>query len=97
MSPGARESWVQGIFDAGAAGDENPVIAAVTEAGLPLEDEGQIFLARTMPVKGRSRAALNGRTAPRGLLEEVAGMMVTVHGQADQMRMASPARRYGPS
>ena len=93
VSPGAHESWVQGIFDAGAAGAGNPVTAAITEAGLPLEDEGQIFLARTMPVKGRSRAALNGRTAPRGLLQEVAGMLVTVHGQADQMRMASPARQ----
>ena len=93
VSPGAHESWVQGIFDAGTAGAENPVTAAITAAGLPLEDEGQIFLARTMPVKGRSRAALNGRTAPRGLLQEVAGMLVTVHGQADQMRMASPARQ----
>ncbi|MBI0142491.1 DNA repair protein RecN [Bifidobacterium sp. W8106] len=93
VSPGAHESWVQGIFDAGRAGAENPVTAAISEAGLPSEDEGQIFLARTMPVKGRSRAALNGRTAPRGLLEEVAGMLVTVHGQADQMRMASPARQ----
>ena len=93
VSPGARESWVQGIFDAGTAGAENPVTASITEAGLPLEDEGKIFLARTMPVKGRSRAALNGRTAPRGLLQEVAGMLVTVHGQADQMRMASPARQ----
>ncbi|MBH9984602.1 DNA repair protein RecN [Bifidobacterium asteroides] len=93
VSPGARESWVQGIFDAGTAGAENPVTASITEAGLPLEDEGQIFLARTMPVKGRSRAALNGRTAPRSLLQEVAGMLVTVHGQADQMRMASPARQ----
>lgn len=93
VSPGARESWVQGIFDAVAAGAEDPVTAAITDAGLSLEDEGQIFLARTMPVKGRSRAALNGRKAPRGLLEEVAGMLVTVHGQADQMRMASPARQ----
>ena len=93
VSPGAHESWVQGIFDAGSSGAENPVTAVITEAGLPSEDEGQIFLARTMPVKGRSRAALNGRTAPRGLLEEVAGMLVTVHGQADQMRMASPARQ----
>ena len=93
VSPGAHESWVQGIFDSGRAGAENPVTAAISEADLPLEDEGQIFLARTMPVKGRSRAALNGRTAPRGLLEEVAGMLVTVHGQADQMRMASPARQ----
>lgn len=93
VSPGARESWVQGIFDAVAAGAEDPVTAAITDAGLPLEDEGQIFLARTMPVKGRSRAALNGRKAPRGLLEEVAGMLVTIHGQADQMRMASPARQ----
>ncbi len=93
VSSGAHESWVQGIFDSGTAGAENPVTAAISEAGLPLEDEGQIFLARTMPVKGRSRAALNGRTAPRGLLEEVAGMLVTVHGQADQMRMASPARQ----
>ncbi|MCT6874181.1 MAG: AAA family ATPase, partial [Bifidobacterium sp.] len=39
VSPGAHESWVQGIFDAGAAGAGNPVTAAIIEAGLPLEDE----------------------------------------------------------
>lgn len=90
VSPGSKEAWVQGIFtqEEGA-----PVLGIIDQAGLPAEDDGQIFISRSIPVGGRSRAAVNGRSAPRSLLEGISSDLVTVHGQTDQMRMANPGRQ----
>lgn len=90
VSPGSEEAWVQGIFtqEEGA-----PVLGIIDQAGLPAEDDGQVFISRSIPVGGRSRAAVNGRSAPRSLLEGISSDLVTVHGQTDQMRMANPGRQ----
>lgn len=90
VSPGSNEAWVQGIFtlEEGA-----PVLGIIDQAGLPVEDDGQVFISRSIPVGGRSRAAVNGRSAPRSLLEGISSELVTVHGQTDQMRMANPGRQ----
>lgn len=90
VSPGGDEAWVQAVFslDEGSA-----ALRTIEEAGLPREEDGQVFISRNIPLEGRSRAAVNGRSAPRTLLQEVASDLVTVHGQADQMRMANPSRQ----
>ena len=90
VSPGSKEAWVQGIFtmEEGA-----PVLGIIDQAGLPVEDDGQVFISRSIPVGGRSRAAVNGRSAPRSLLDGISSDLVTVHGQTDQMRMANPGRQ----
>ena len=36
---------------------------------------------------------LSGRSVPRSVLDSVASELVTIHGQADQLRIASPARQ----
>lgn len=90
VAPGSSEAWVQGIFL--PEGDRAPV-EVISQAGLPGEEDGQIFISRSIPVTGRSRASVNGRTAPRSLLEEVSADLITVHGQADQLRMAAPGRQ----
>ena len=76
-------------------GDEAAVRTAVElarDAGVEPED-GELFLARTVPVSGRSRAVLGGKTVPRSVLGSVAGELVTIHGQADQLRISSAARQ----
>ena len=62
------------------------------DAGIEPED-GELFLSRTVPVSGRSRAVVNGRSVPRAVLGALSGELVTIHGQADQLRIASPARQ----
>ena len=42
---------------------------------------------------GRSRATANGRSVPRSVLGRITDELVTVHGQADQLRIASAARQ----
>ncbi|MBW3087788.1 DNA repair protein RecN [Bifidobacterium sp. 82T24] len=89
VSPGEDGAWAQGIF---AVEDSSPTVGIVHDAGGDVED-GEIFLTRTLPAHGRSRAVLNGRSVPRAILGDISGELVTIHGQADQLRMASAARQ----
>ena len=71
-------------------------IARVTDAGAELDDDGSLVLLRTVTAAGpdsvgRSRAHLGGRSVPQGVLAEIADALVTVHGQADQLRLRTPA------
>lgn len=52
-------------------------------------DEDSLIVSRTVSAEGRSRAHLGGRTVPAGVLAEVAGHLVAVHGQDDQRRLLS--------
>ncbi|PWG59442.1 DNA repair protein RecN [Bifidobacterium catulorum] len=89
VSPGEDGAWAQGIF---AVSEDSDAAAIVHGAGGDVED-GEIFLTRTLPAKGRSRAVLNGRSVPRAVLGDISGELVTIHGQADQLRMASAGRQ----
>lgn len=101
ISPEAEKAWAQGVFDV----DSNGVAAElVRESGVLADDEEsdpdpdeaghlELFLTRTVPVSGRSRAVLCGHSVPRSVLGNVGRELVTIHGQADQLRIASPARQ----
>ncbi len=70
----------------------------VQDAGGELDDDGTLLVLRTVTAEtpdgpGRSRAHLGGRSVPQALLAELADDLVTVHGQADQMRLRTPARQ----
>ncbi len=85
------EAWVQGVFSIAAG---TPVAAIASEAGASFEDDdNELFLTRIVPASGRSRAMLSGRGVPRSVLANLADRLVTIHGQSDQLRLASPARQ----
>ena len=73
-------------------------LALVRDAGGELDDDGTLLVVRTVSADtadgpGRSRAHLGGRSVPQAVLAELADDLVTVHGQADQMRLRTPARQ----
>ncbi len=70
----------------------SPVAAAAVDAGAELDD-GVLLLARTVSSQGRSRAHAGGRSVPIAVLAELAGELVTVHGQSDQLRLLQPGRQ----
>lgn len=91
VTPGADELWAQAIVEV----DEErnaAAIAAARDAGIEPED-GEFFLTRSVPAQGRSRTLINGTAVPRSTLAAVAGELVTIHGQADQLRIASAAKQ----
>ncbi len=65
----------------------------VADAGGEIDDDGALVVLRTVAAAGRSRAHLGGRTVPQNVLAEISGELVTVHGQADQLRLRSPRRQ----
>ncbi|MFY7862828.1 MAG: DNA repair protein RecN [Rhodoluna sp.] len=62
----------------------------VEEAGSTL-DEGELLANRSVSSEGKSRAAIGGVSIPVGLLADLGEKLVVVHGQADQLRLKSPA------
>ena len=89
VSVGASEAWAQGVFEVASS---PAAVAAAHEAGFEPED-GELFLSRKVPASGRSRSMLSGRSVPRSVLGSIAAELVTIHGQADQLRIASSTRQ----
>jgi len=89
VSVGASEAWAQGVFEVASS---PAAVAAAHEAGFEPED-GELFLSRKVPASGRSRSMLSGRSVPRSVLGSIVTELVTIHGQADQLRIASSTRQ----
>ncbi|UJP38822.1 DNA repair protein RecN [Cellulomonas palmilytica] len=76
----------------------HPALERAAEAGGAVDDDGSLLLVRTVGAageagSGRSRAFVGGRSVPQAVLAELAESLVTVHGQADQARLRSPAHQ----
>ncbi|WP_418968769.1 DNA repair protein RecN [Alloscardovia omnicolens] len=89
VSPDADQAWVQAIFD--VRGNQT-IQQAAQSAGSECVDD-QLFINRTVPRNGRSRAVLNGHSVPRTVLSELSSALVTIHGQSEQLKIASASKQ----
>ncbi|WP_084078529.1 DNA repair protein RecN [Demequina sp. NBRC 110057] len=87
---GAAEALAEAVLDIPATGE--PALR-LEDAGVTLDDDGTVIVARTVGATTRSRTVIGGRTVPQALLADVAGELVTVHGQSDQVRLRSASRQ----
>ncbi len=88
---GANQAVVEGHWLVDASG---AVADRVRDAGGdldPIDGTGKagLLLGRSISSEGRSRATVGGRAAPVGVLNEIGGQLVVVHGQSDQVRLRS--------
>ncbi len=84
---GAARAFVEGEW----SGLPAPAKAIAEDAGAELDDV--LIVARHVVASGRSRAIAGGRTVPASVLGELGAEIVTVHGQAEQTRLRTPARQ----
>lgn len=90
---GADRAVVEGTFVVRA---DSPVVEIVENAGGTVDVDGDhaaIIVARHVPAQGRSRAFAGGQSVPMAVLAEIAEHLVTVHGQADQLKLRSPSQQ----
>lgn len=89
---GATQAAVDGVW---VVPERGAVAERVQDAGGELEPIGggraELLLGRTLSGEGRSRATVGGRSAPVGVLADLADLLVVVHGQSDQLRLRSAA------
>jgi DNA repair protein RecN (Recombination protein N) len=69
------------------------VLARVQDAGGAVDDGSGLVLRRVVSAAGRSRAYVGGAPAPVAVLGDLAEGLLTVHGQADQMRLTRRAEQ----
>ena len=56
------------------------------------EEDGCLYLQRTISADGKASAKLNGRSVPASLLKEIGGLLINIHGQHDSQKLLSPER-----
>jgi len=68
------------------------VAAGVDEVGGVLDDR-ELLVTRQVAANGRSRSMLGGAQVPAAVGADIGAQLVTIHGQSEQQRLASPERQ----
>ncbi|MDX6658527.1 MAG: repair protein RecN, partial [Solirubrobacteraceae bacterium] len=80
VRPGAAEAYVEGVFELPHA------LRAELGERLPADAE-EVVLARRVSAEGRTRAYVNGRSAAAADLQELAGPLLSFHGQHEHRKL----------
>jgi DNA repair protein RecN (Recombination protein N) len=85
---GARRARIEGVFSLDDCAHVAPLLQ---EYGLLDDDDGQVILAREISAEsGRSVARINGRAVSSGVLREVGGRLIDIHGQHEGLALFDP-------
>lgn len=69
------------------------VITQLEEQGYT--SEGELLLYREITTEGKSTCRINGMPATAGMLREVCGGLINIHGQHDNQSLLNPAKHLG--
>lgn len=86
---GAARARVEGRFTV----SDPTLLAAVSDAGGELDDTDELLVARHVTATGRSRAYVGGAQVPAAVCAGIAESLITIHGQSEQVRLASADRQ----
>ena len=67
--------------------------AALSEAGLSTDEEGNILIQRNLFSDGRSQIKINGRTVTLTVLKSIMPSLVSIHGQNDTVGITAPEKQ----
>ena len=73
--------------------NDGAIATLLEEAGAVRNEDGTVVISRSVGAQTRSRTVVGGRQVPQGSLADCADDLVTVHGQADQIRLRSAAKQ----
>jgi DNA repair protein RecN (Recombination protein N) len=89
VRPGAREAYVEGSFEVPEGLLDDPALAELRER-LGLDDgefDGELVLGRRVGGDGRTRAFVQGRSAPLADLRDLGGRLIAFYGQHEHRRL----------
>ncbi len=88
---GAGQAVVTAAFD---LPERHPVGALLAEHGVG-DGEDQLVLRRVLGADGRSKAFVNDQPVSIGLLKQIGGQLVEVHGQFESQRLLDASQHLG--
>jgi len=83
---GAQSAYVEGLVAIVNPSNHS----AVVSMGFDPDDEGNLFISRTLSDHGRSTCRLNGRSISVGMLREISSFLVDIHGQHEHQSLLNP-------
>jgi DNA repair protein RecN (Recombination protein N) len=88
VRPGAREAYVEGVFELPPGLLDEPELAELRElVGDDQEPSGEMVLARRVGAAGRTRAFIQGRSATAADLQMLGGRLLAFFGQHEHRRL----------
>lgn len=90
VRPGAAQGSATAVFDPVS---RHGARALLKEQAMP--HEGEIVLRRSLAADGKSRAFVNDEAVSVGLLKDLGGLLLEVHGQADDRGLFDVATHRG--
>jgi DNA repair protein RecN (Recombination protein N) len=91
FKPGLTIALVEGVF--WTSPEDNGLTMALQEAGIELDSDGSLILAREIRENGRSAARINGRAVPVSLLQELGHHLMDIHSQLEHVSLLSAQRQ----
>jgi len=83
---GENEACVEAFF-----GDlSSETVAKCVSLGIQPDEDGCIFVRRTLNTDGKSVVRINGRQVPLSLLREISAYLVNIHGQHHNGELLNP-------
>ena len=92
---GAKEAVVESLFEIPDTSAGLATRSLLVEAGVEIEDEGELIVRRRVTEAGRSRIYLNGVLGTASLLSSVGERLVNIHGQHAHQSLLRPAGHLG--
>jgi len=86
VRPGAKEAWVEGVFDLPEGLLGEPELAGIAER-LP-KGSDEVVLGRRVSAGGRTSAFVAGRAASAGDLKLLGGWLLAFYGQHEHRKLA---------
>src|ERR1700761_6413821 len=90
VRPGAAQGSATAVFD---PAKRHGARALLQDQAMP--HEGEIVLRRSVAADGKSRAFINDEAVSVGLLKDLGGLLLEVHGQADDRGLFDVATHRG--
>jgi len=84
---GASAAYVEGVLSVGGASNRE----ALATMGFEPDEEGGLFISRTLNDQGRSVCRVNGHSVSVGMLREAASLLIDIHGQREHQSLLNPA------
>ncbi len=84
---GEEEAMVSGLFT-----DLSPrTVLRLAALGISPDEEGNLFIQRSVRIDGKSRTRMGGRSIPTSLQRQVMAELIDIHGQHDNQKLLSAA------
>ena len=84
---GSEQFRLEAVFD---LQQHSKVLALFTEQAIPVEEDGLMYISRSVSRQGKNTVLLNGTHAPLSLLRVIGDMLLDMHGQHENQALLRP-------